>query len=145
MTSSSALSANLVTIPTACYNNCGGSCPLLVQVENGEITRISGNPDYPDLQVCIRCMSAKDTFLSEGRLLYPMKRIGKRGEGRFERIIWDEAIATITRKWIPLNPGTDAALMDAMAYVIYTENLYDHHFVEVYSQGFTRASRCRPS
>ncbi len=254
-----------MVIPTTGLNNCGGRCRLLAQVENGTVVRITGDPDYPDLMPCIKCIHAPETFLGPDRLTTPLRRVGRRGEGRFVPVTWAEALEEIVEQWvrirdtygpasryvnygwgvsaclngtqlaqrllrldgghldyynsystaccayttpylygtsesgstydtlldsglillwghnpaesrfdnlmywlrkardkgipilvidprrnatakalgaewISLNPSTDAALMDAMAYVIWWEDLYDHPFVENFCQGFTRES-----
>ncbi len=89
-----------MVIPTTGLNNCGGRCRLLVHTENGAIQRITGDPAYPDLMPCVKGLHYADTFLSPERLTTPLKRVGKRGEGRFAPISWDEAIEIITREWV---------------------------------------------
>ena len=93
-------------IPTMGRNNCGGRCLLYAHIENGTITRMSTETaaDCPageiPLTACVRGLNYHKTFLSEDRLRYPMKRTGKRGEGRFTRISWEEAVDTIAGEWI---------------------------------------------
>lgn len=92
-------------IPTMGRNNCGGRCIIRAHVKEGKILRLSTDTaeeagDTPPLMACVRGMNYHKTFLGDDRLLYPMKRVGERGEGRFERISWQEAIETITREWI---------------------------------------------
>jgi len=257
-----------VMIRTGCpSHNCGGRCLLLVYLKDGVITRIDGDdrPDTieaPQLRPCPRGRAYRRRQYHPDRLRYPLKRTGRRGEGKFERISWDEALdlvaselsrvkekygnsalfvpygtgsynqingrqtatrllhlfggclgfynsyswacitpATLTvygttttgnqrqdwlnsryilmwswnpaemrdgtnseyfvklaRKrgakvvcldprltpsavaladeWIPIRPGTDAAMMSAMAYVMITENLYDADFIRTHSVGF---------
>ncbi len=52
------------------------------------------------LTACVRGLNYHKTFLGEDRLRYPMKRVGKRGEGKFTRISWAEAVDTIASEWI---------------------------------------------
>lgn len=254
---------SMAIIPTTGLNNCGGRCRLLVHSENGVITKITGDPSYPDLAPCVKGLHYAETYLSPQRLTTPLLRVGKRGEGKFVPISWVEAVQRITdqwirirdtygpasryvnyawgisgclsgtslakrllrldgghldyynsystaccayttpylygtaesgssyetlldsslillwghnpaetrfdnlmyylrkarakgipmivvdprhnatakalnAEWIPLRPSTDAALMDGMAYVIWSEGLYDREFVEQHCQGFTR-------
>ena len=68
-------------------------------IKDGKIISIKGDPKYPDKMPCIRGLNYHKTFLGEDRLTTPMKRIGKRGEGKFEAISWEEAIDTITKEW----------------------------------------------
>ena len=87
-------------IPTMGRNNCGGRCRLLMEVENGKIVSIKGDPKYPDRGPCMKGLQYDKTFLGEDRLKTPLKRVGKRGEGKFEPISWNEAIDLITSEWI---------------------------------------------
>ena len=255
-------------IRTGCpSHNCGGRCLLRVYLKDGVITRIDGDdrPDTieaPQLRPCPRGRAYRRRQYHPDRLRYPLKRTGRRGEGKFERISWDEALdlvaselsrvkekygnsalfvpygtgsynqingrqtatrllhlfggclgfynsyswacitpATLTvygttttgnqrqdwlnsryilmwswnpaemrdgtnsdyfvklarergarvvcldprltpsavalaDEWIPIRPGTDAAMMSAMAYVMITENLYDADFIRTHSVGF---------
>ncbi|MFC2166319.1 molybdopterin-dependent oxidoreductase, partial [Acidobacteriota bacterium] len=89
-------------IRTGCpSHNCGGRCLLRVYVKDRIITRIEGDDRLPDtvedpqLRPCIRGRGYRRRQYHPDRLKYPMKRIGKRGEGRFERISWDEATETM--------------------------------------------------
>lgn len=86
-------------------NNCGGRCIIKAHVEDGKITKLTtdegcGSADSPLLNSCIRGKHYLETFLGDDRLKYPMKRVGKRGDGRFERISWDEALDMISSEWI---------------------------------------------
>lgn len=93
-------------IRTTGRNNCGGRCVICVHMKNGKIDHLSTERpcDVPEgeipLTACVRGMNYHKTFLSEERLRYPMKRTGKRGEGKFERISWTEAVDTIASEWI---------------------------------------------
>lgn len=86
-------------IPTMGRNNCGGRCRILIQEKDGEIISIKGDPAYPDKMPCIRGLNYHKTFLGKDRLTTPMKRVGKRGEGKFEAISWEEAVTIITNEW----------------------------------------------
>lgn len=87
-------------IPTMGRNNCGGRCRILVHEKDGEIISIKGDPAYQDKMPCIRGLNYHKTFLGDDRLTTPLKRVGKRGEGKFEPISWEGAIDTITKEWI---------------------------------------------
>ncbi|KJS21082.1 MAG: DMSO reductase [Clostridiaceae bacterium BRH_c20a] len=87
-------------IPTTGPNNCGGRCVIKAHVKDNVIMRIStdtetDDPRNPQIRACVRGRSYRKYFLSPDRLKYPMKRVGKRGEGKFERITWEEAVETI--------------------------------------------------
>ena len=74
--------------------DCGGRCPLKLHVKDNRILRVEGDdiaePDQ--LRTCLRCRALRQYVHHPQRLMYPQKRIGKRGEGKFERISWDEAL-----------------------------------------------------
>ncbi|EAW5939298.1 twin-arginine translocation signal domain-containing protein [Salmonella enterica] len=83
---------------SACTVNCGSRCPLRMHVVDGEIKYVetdnTGNDDYDGLhqvRACLRGRSMRRRVYNPDRLKYPMKRVGARGEGKFERISWDEA------------------------------------------------------
>jgi anaerobic dimethyl sulfoxide reductase subunit A len=250
-------------------HNCGGRCLLVAHVQDGRITRLDTDdrPDVisaPQLRACVRGRAYLRRQYHPDRLMTPIKRVGKRGEGNFRPISWEEALnitsaqferikrqygssalfvpygtgsynqlngshvarrllnlyggclgfynsyswaatnlatptvygtlvtgnqrqdwlnskyilmwgwnpaemrdgtnseyfiklarqngarvvcidprhslsaASLADEWIPIRPGTDAAMMSAMAYVIITENLYDADFVRTHCVGFDR-------
>ncbi|ELY4032461.1 dimethylsulfoxide reductase subunit A [Cronobacter sakazakii] len=89
---------------SACTVNCGSRCPLRMHVVNGEIRYVetdnTGGDDYGGLhqvRACLRGRSMRRRVYNPDRLKYPMKRVGKRGEGKFVRISWDEALDTIAQ------------------------------------------------
>ncbi len=88
------------TYTTICHNNCTGECVLKVHVLNGQITRIEPDTSKGLLYIpCARGLSHRQWAYSFERLKYPMKRVGERGEGKFERISWDEALDEITTRF----------------------------------------------
>ena len=81
-----------------CNVNCGGNCVFQWHSQDGKIVYMeSDNTGDVDLQAraCLRGRSMRRWINSPDRLTKPMKRVGKRGEGKFEEISWDEAIDTI--------------------------------------------------
>ncbi len=93
------LTAHKVTrIRVGCpAHNCGGRCLLIATVENGTITHLETDdrPDSlsaPQLRACARGRAYLRRQYHPDRLLYPLKRVGRRGEGRFTRCTWDEAL-----------------------------------------------------
>ncbi len=87
----------------ACSVNCGSRCALRLHVRDDEVywveTDNTGLDEYGDHQVraCLRGRSIRRRMNHAERLNYPMKRVGKRGEGKFERISWDEALDTVAK------------------------------------------------
>ncbi|MCC7448145.1 MAG: molybdopterin-dependent oxidoreductase [Anaerolineae bacterium] len=88
----------------ACVVNCGSRCPLRLTVKDGTIVRVdpdnTGNDEFGKHQVrsCVRGHSIRQRIYNPDRLKYPMKRVGKRGEGKFEKISWDEAFDLVANK-----------------------------------------------
>ncbi|VEB83109.1 anaerobic dimethyl sulfoxide reductase chain A [Citrobacter koseri] len=86
----------------ACSVNCGSRCALRLHVKDDEVwwveTDNTGEDVYGNHQVraCLRGRSIRRRINHPDRLNYPMKRTGKRGEGKFERISWEEALDTIS-------------------------------------------------
>ena len=86
---------------TAGRNNCGGRCSIRATRQDGCMIELTTSCDMgePELRMCVRGRGYRKTYMSGQRLRYPMKRIGERGEGRFRRISWEEAIQTIADEW----------------------------------------------
>lgn len=87
-------------IPVVCNHNCGGRCVLTAHVKDGVLVRITtddsaDSAQSPQLRACLRGRATRNRLYHPDRLKYPMKRTGRRGEGRFERISWDQAIELI--------------------------------------------------
>jgi anaerobic dimethyl sulfoxide reductase subunit A len=85
-----------------CYHNCGGRCILGAVVKDGTVTRLVPDPTTEEDPIhnpraipCLRGRSQIHRVYAAERLKYPLKRTGKRGEGKFERISWTEALDTI--------------------------------------------------
>ncbi len=86
-------------VNTTCASHCGGTCVLKVHLRDGVIFRIETDEgEEPQLRACLRGRAYRQRVYAPDRLLYPLKRIGKRGEGRFERISWDEALDTVAKE-----------------------------------------------
>jgi anaerobic selenocysteine-containing dehydrogenase len=93
-------SAPFPVFPSACPLDCPDACSLDVQVEEGRVVKIDGNQVNPFTQgyICAKVRRFPDLLYGEGRLLYPAVRRGAKGEGRFERISWDEALDLVVEK-----------------------------------------------
>lgn len=89
------------TIRVGCpAHNCGGRCLLVAHVEAGRILRLDTDdrPDRlaaPQLRACARGRAYLRRQYHPDRLLHPLRRTGRRGEGKFERITWDEALDAV--------------------------------------------------
>lgn len=85
-------------VPTACFN-CESGCGLLAWIdrETLEIRRFEGNPLHPGSRgrTCAKGPATLSQVQDRQRILYPMKRVGPRGAGKWARITWDEALDTL--------------------------------------------------
>jgi anaerobic selenocysteine-containing dehydrogenase len=92
--------ATLQILPSACPLDCPDACSLDVQVENGRVVKIDGNRVNPYTQgyICSKVRRFPELLYGEGRLLHPAVRRGMKGEGRFDRISWDEALDLAAEK-----------------------------------------------
>ncbi|MBW2176083.1 MAG: molybdopterin-dependent oxidoreductase [Deltaproteobacteria bacterium] len=81
--------------------DCGGRCPIKLHVKDNKILRIEGDdlgdPDR-QLRTCLRCRAFRQYVHHPDRLMHPLKRVGEKGQGKFERISWDEALDTLAGK-----------------------------------------------
>ncbi|HJY84899.1 MAG TPA: molybdopterin-dependent oxidoreductase, partial [Candidatus Binatia bacterium] len=89
------------TIHTTCTMDCPDTCGLEVTVNEGTIQSIRGTQDYPTTNrfICDKIAHFGRRVYHEDRLLYPLRRNGRKGAGAFVRISWDEAIAEITTRF----------------------------------------------
>ncbi|PHP66334.1 molybdopterin oxidoreductase [Zhengella mangrovi] len=105
----------LTTVVTSCAHNCGSRHMLVAHKKGDVIVRLSTDngtyqgdaygtdtEEMPQLRACLRGRSYRSRLYSAERLLYPMKRVGKRGEGKFKRISWQQAAREITERMVHL-------------------------------------------
>lgn len=91
-------------VQTCSTFDCGGKCDVRVHIKQGAVTRISTRPDsaldeqMPVMRACVRGRAYRQFVYHPNRLKYPMLRVGKRGEGKFKRISWDEATTLIAEQ-----------------------------------------------
>ena len=121
----------LTTVVTSCDHNCGSRHMLVAHKKGDVIVRLSTDDgryqaggafgfeseQVPQLRACLRGRSYRSRIYSPERLLYPMMRVGVRGEGKFKRVSWDEALDFIARKMVELKQkyGPTAILDQAYA------------------------------
>ncbi|HEX6795167.1 MAG TPA: molybdopterin-dependent oxidoreductase, partial [Casimicrobiaceae bacterium] len=96
-------------VRAACPHDCPDTCAMLVTVENGRAVDIRGAPDHPPTNgtLCTKVARYLDRTYSPDRLRYPMRRIGAKGEGRFARISWDEALDEIADRFKAIASSND--------------------------------------
>src|SRR5260370_6541029 len=92
-------------VHAACPHDCPDACGVLVTVEGGRATRIQGDPAHPVTRgfLCAKVTKYLDRVYSPDRVLYPMRRVAPKGQGRgdatdFARISWDEALSQIANQ-----------------------------------------------
>ncbi len=82
-------------INTVFNSHCSGSCVLKIHVNDGVIVRIETNDsEEPQLRACLRGRAYRQRVYSPGRLIFPMRRTGERGEGKFASMVTYGTIAT---------------------------------------------------
>jgi len=79
---------------------CHGGCGVLVYTKDGRVAKIAGDPDCPINHgtLCSKGIASAQLAYHPDRLTYPVKRIGPKGSGKWERISWDEALDTIAEQ-----------------------------------------------
>ena len=96
-------------VRAACPHDCPDTCAMLVTVDDGVAVKVEGAKDHPFTQgtLCNKVSRYLERTYSRDRLLHPQKRIGAKGEGRFARISWDEALGTIAARFGEISASPD--------------------------------------
>jgi anaerobic selenocysteine-containing dehydrogenase len=88
-------------VPTTCFN-CESACGLLAYIDKvtGEVQKFEGNPEHPGSRGrnCAKGPATLNQVTDPDRILHPMKRTGKRGEGKWQRTSWNEALDTLATR-----------------------------------------------
>lgn len=106
-------------VTSTCAHNCGGRCVVNAHVRDGRIVHISTdmrrwNPQHPPLPACARGVGQIERVYHPDRLQYPMRRIGPRGAGEWQRLSWDEALDTVAHEMVRVRDTYGpAAILDA--------------------------------
>ncbi len=92
---------------SVCALDCPDTCSLLINVEDGRGSHLRGDTEHPVTRgfLCGKVARYLDREYSPDRLLYPQKRAGAKGEGKFQRISWDEALDTIAARLQQVSDG----------------------------------------
>lgn len=90
-------------IPTLC-EMCVWRCGVLAKVEKGRVVKLEGNPEHPHSRgkLCARGQSGLMNTYDPDRVLSPLIRVGKRGEGKFRRATWDEALDVVAEEMLKI-------------------------------------------
>jgi len=90
---------DFMIVPTTCFN-CESACGLLgyIDKETGEVRKFEGNPYHPGSRGrnCAKGPATINQIKDTDRILHPLKRVGKRGDGKWEEVSWDEVLNTIS-------------------------------------------------
>jgi len=88
-------------LKVVCPHDCPDTCVMTVDVEDGRAVSIGGDAEHRFTQgfLCAKVNHYLERVYSPDRLLFPLKRLGKKGEGRFARISWDEALDLVARRF----------------------------------------------
>jgi anaerobic selenocysteine-containing dehydrogenase len=94
---------------------CHGGCGVLVYTKNGEVAKIAGDPDCPINHgtLCSKGIASHQLAYHPDRLTYPVRRIGPKASGKWERISWDEALDSIAERILRYkeNFGAESVVM----------------------------------
>ena len=104
---------SITQVRAACPHDCPDTCALLVTVEDGVATEVRGDPEHPTTAgvLCTKVSRYVERTYSPDRILYPMRRVGKKGEGKFERISWDAALTEIAERLKPIAERDPEAIL----------------------------------
>jgi anaerobic selenocysteine-containing dehydrogenase len=97
------MTENLEVIRTTTWSagpGCHGGCGVLAYIKDGKLVKVEGDPKHPWNQgrLCARCLAMTQYVTHTERLTHPLKRIGERGEDKWQKISWDEAFDLIEKK-----------------------------------------------
>ena len=83
-----------MTVRGACPHDCPDTCALQIAVEDGRVVKVQGDADHPTTHgaLCTKVSRYAERVYHPERVLHPLKRVGPKGEGRFVRVSWDEAL-----------------------------------------------------
>ena len=103
-TSSSLADPTSTQVLGACPHDCPDTCSLLTTIMDGVATRVQGNPNHPHTGgvLCTKVSRYPERTYHPQRILHPLKRVGPKGAGQFERVSWDGAMTAIAARLKPL-------------------------------------------
>src|SRR5439155_1312407 len=103
------VSTHRVIVRGACPHDCPDTCALHITVENGRAIKVAGDPDHPTTKgvLCTKVARYLDRTYSDQRVLHPLQRTGKKGEGKFRRIGWDDAVRTAAERFKAIATSPD--------------------------------------
>jgi anaerobic selenocysteine-containing dehydrogenase len=102
-----------------CPHDCPDSCAWIVTVDDGRAVRMAGDPDHSFTNgfLCTKVARYVERTYHADRLLFPQIRVGAKGEGKFRRASWDEALALIAERYV-VHSSASPATTDRAAFGI---------------------------
>ncbi|ALK99216.1 molybdopterin oxidoreductase [Massilia sp. WF1] len=100
-------------VRATCPHDCPDTCAILVTVEDGVATEVKGDPDHPTTAgvLCTKVSRYVERTYHPDRLLTPMRRVGRKGEGKFEPISWEQALEEIAARLTPIAERDPQAIL----------------------------------
>lgn len=117
-------------VPVLC-RMCAQFCPMLAHVRDGRVIRVESNKNSKYAGICARGRAATGALYNPDRISTPLIRVGKRGEGRYRRASWEEAISIVTEKMKALKDADEQHLLAFMPRFNSAGGL-DKHFYKVF-------------
>src|SRR5262245_34280206 len=109
-----------IVVRGACPHDCPDTCATLTEVETttGRAIKFSADPEHPVTQgwLCAKVRPYLEHVYHPDRLRYPLRRVGPKGAGEWERITWDQAIAEIASRWQEIIADYGAAAIQPYSY-----------------------------
>jgi len=101
-------------VPVVSDVDAHSQCGMRVSIQGGRVLGIDGDPAHPESkgQLTLRGKHMKEMLYAPDRIQYPLRRVGARGEGRWERISWDEALTTIADRFKTITEDYGAEAID---------------------------------
>jgi len=122
--------------PTVCFW-CKAECGLLAHVQDNHLIKLEEDPDwtikcYPPTKGCVRRKAATEYFYHPGRLNFPLRRTGERGEGKWQRISWKDALDEIANKMVKLRDKYGPETLAASGGTARTHDEYRARFFNLF-------------
>ncbi|GAB3083044.1 molybdopterin-containing oxidoreductase family protein [Nocardioides zeae] len=108
-----------LTVLGACPQDCPDTCAMVVTVRDGVAVEVAGNKEQPYTNggLCVKVDNYLDKVYHPDRILHPMRRVGPKGSGEFERISWDDAIAEVARRFTEVKEEHGAEAIMPVSYL----------------------------
>jgi len=124
-------------LPSACWQ-CVSRCPIIGYQEGGRLTKIEGQPNSIRSlgKICSKSQAGINQLYDPDRILHPMRRVGQRGEGKWKRISWDEALGELAGRMQKLrDDGTPEKFMFHYGRMKGGTSKLVHNFLAAYGTG----------